>query len=54
MACRSALTSIKFLGVGSDAPKTTLSNHDLAQLVETNDEWISTRTGIKNRCMRVH
>lgn len=30
-------------------PPNVLSNHDLEQLVETSDEWITTRTGIKER-----
>ncbi len=34
---------------GSYLPKKQLSNHDLAAMVETNDEWIRERTGITNR-----
>jgi 3-oxoacyl-[acyl-carrier-protein] synthase-3 len=30
-------------------PPNVLSNHDLEQLVDTSDEWITTRTGIKER-----
>ena len=30
-------------------PEAVLSNKDLEQLVETNDEWIATRTGIRKR-----
>jgi 3-oxoacyl-[acyl-carrier-protein] synthase III len=30
-------------------PSTVLTNDDLARLVDTNDEWITTRTGIKRR-----
>ncbi|KAF5828682.1 thiolase-like protein [Dunaliella salina] len=37
------------LGVGAAAPPTVLTNDDLATVVDTNDEWISTRTGIKRR-----
>lgn len=37
------------LGTGSCLPKKILSNNDLEKIVETSDEWISTRTGIKNR-----
>ena len=40
---------IAITGIGSAAPKVILSNDDLSQMVETSDEWISTRTGIKNR-----
>ena len=36
-------------GTGSCIPKKTLTNDDLAKIVETNDEWIMTRTGIKVR-----
>jgi 3-oxoacyl-[acyl-carrier-protein] synthase-3 len=39
----------KLVGVGSSVPATVLSNTDLEKFVETNDEWISTRTGIKRR-----
>eukprot|EP00195_Chlamydomonas_chlamydogama_P007301 CAMPEP_0202901796 /NCGR_PEP_ID=MMETSP1392-20130828/14702_1 /ASSEMBLY_ACC=CAM_ASM_000868 /TAXON_ID=225041 /ORGANISM="Chlamydomonas chlamydogama, Strain SAG 11-48b" /LENGTH=337 /DNA_ID=CAMNT_0049588413 /DNA_START=228 /DNA_END=1241 /DNA_ORIENTATION=+ len=45
----SALTGCKLIGVGSCAPENTLTNDDLAKLVDTNDEWITTRTGIKRR-----
>ncbi len=37
------------IGVGSATPKTILTNDDLAKFVDTNDEWISSRTGIKSR-----
>jgi 3-oxoacyl-[acyl-carrier-protein] synthase-3 len=36
-------------GTGSALPAGELSNDDLARMVETSDEWITTRTGIKNR-----
>jgi 3-oxoacyl-[acyl-carrier-protein] synthase III len=36
-------------GWGKCMPPNVLSNHDLEQLVETSDEWITTRTGIKER-----
>jgi 3-oxoacyl-[acyl-carrier-protein] synthase-3 len=36
-------------GHGSYAPAGILTNEDLAKMVETSDEWISTRTGIKRR-----
>lgn len=39
----------KLVGCGSAVPSLKVSNDDLAKLVETNDEWISTRTGIRNR-----
>jgi len=36
-------------GVQGYLPETILSNHDLAQMVDTTDEWILTRTGISER-----
>ena len=36
-------------GLGSFIPSRVMTNHDLEKLVETSDEWISTRTGIKER-----
>lgn len=38
-----------FLGVGKATPEKVLTNHDLEQMVDTNDEWIRTRTGIEER-----
>ncbi|HET6853348.1 MAG TPA: beta-ketoacyl-ACP synthase III [Pyrinomonadaceae bacterium] len=37
------------LGTGHSYPEGILTNADLAQMVETSDEWITTRTGIKQR-----
>ena len=36
-------------GVGSYVPAKILTNADLEKMVETSDEWITTRTGIKER-----
>src|SRR5947209_1254247 len=36
-------------GVGSYLPARTLTNADLEKMVDTTDEWITTRTGIKER-----
>jgi len=36
-------------GVGSYVPAKVLTNAELARMVETTDEWITTRTGIKER-----
>lgn len=36
-------------GVGHYSPETKLTNRDLEKLVDTNDEWIRTRTGILER-----
>lgn len=37
------------IGTGSYLPENILTNDDLAKIVETSDEWIITRTGIKQR-----
>ena len=37
------------MGIGSDAPKQLLTNADLEKLVDTSDEWIVERTGIRTR-----
>jgi len=39
----------EIIGTGSYLPKKVLTNDDLSKLVDTSDEWIFTRTGIKNR-----
>jgi len=44
-----ALVGCKLAGVGSSVPTTVLSNTDLEKFVDTNDEWIATRTGIRRR-----
>jgi len=36
-------------GIGMYVPKNVISNQDLTQLMETSDEWIQERTGIKER-----
>ncbi|WP_026079593.1 beta-ketoacyl-ACP synthase 3 [Spirulina subsalsa] len=40
---------IVVIGSGSAAPTTLLNNDQLSQVVETSDEWIATRTGIRAR-----
>jgi len=37
------------LGTGSALPKRAVSNAEMAQMVDTTDEWIVERTGIRNR-----
>ena len=37
------------IGTGSCLPERILTNEDLAKMVDTSDEWITTRTGIKTR-----
>ena len=39
----------KIIGVGSYLPKKVLSNKDLEKSLDTTDEWITSRTGIKQR-----
>jgi 3-oxoacyl-[acyl-carrier-protein] synthase-3 len=41
--------SIKILGTGMYVPEKILTNEDLEKMVDTSDEWITTRTGIKER-----
>ncbi|MBI9009700.1 MAG: ketoacyl-ACP synthase III [Tenericutes bacterium] len=43
------MINTKILGTGSYVPKKILTNNDLKAFVDTNDEWIYTRTGIKER-----
>ena len=40
---------VNIIGCGSAAPKQVMTNDDLSLLVETSDEWIRTRTGIRRR-----
>ncbi len=39
----------KIIGTGAAVPDRVLTNFDLEKMVETSDEWITTRTGIKER-----
>ena len=39
----------KIIGTGSCVPERIVTNDDLAQIVETSDEWIQSRTGIRER-----
>lgn len=43
------MSFVRFLGTGSYAPYRILTNLDLEKLVDTSDEWIQTRTGIRER-----
>jgi len=40
---------VHLIGIGSAAPERILTNKDLEQIVDTSDEWITSRTGIKER-----
>lgn len=43
------LRGVKIAGLGMYAPERVLTNQELQQMVDTSDEWIVTRTGIKER-----
>ena len=40
---------LRIAGVGYSVPNTVVTNDDLTKLYDTSDEWIYTRTGIKER-----
>jgi 3-oxoacyl-[acyl-carrier-protein] synthase-3 len=40
---------VGIIGTGSAVPEKVLTNDDLAKIVDTSDEWIRTRTGIRER-----
>src|SRR2546422_3130164 len=44
-----ALRTVSIIGTGSYVPEKTLTNEDLSRMVDTSDDWITTRTGIKER-----
>ncbi|WP_457625080.1 beta-ketoacyl-ACP synthase III [Persephonella sp.] len=39
----------KITGIGMHVPPRVITNHDLEKILDTSDEWITTRTGIKER-----
>jgi 3-oxoacyl-[acyl-carrier-protein] synthase III len=41
--------TVSITGVGSYVPAKVLTNHDLEKMVDTSDDWIVTRTGIRER-----
>ncbi|MFZ3131760.1 MAG: beta-ketoacyl-ACP synthase III [Desulfosporosinus sp.] len=43
--------SVGIVGTGSYVPEKVITNVDLEKMVDTNDEWISSRTGIRERHM---
>ncbi|MCR9160591.1 MAG: beta-ketoacyl-ACP synthase III [Nannocystaceae bacterium] len=43
------MKSIKIVATGSYLPEKVLTNNDLEKMVDTSDEWITERTGIKER-----
>lgn len=43
------MNKVSILGLGHALPEKVLTNADLEKMVETSDDWITTRTGIKER-----
>lgn len=43
------MNNVQIIGTGSYAPERIVTNHDLAKIVDTSDEWVCSRTGIKER-----
>ncbi len=41
--------TVSIIGTGSYVPEKVLTNHDLEKIVDTTDEWIHTRTGMRER-----
>ena len=46
--------SIQILGTGSYVPEKIVTNDDLSKMVETSDEWITQRVGVRERHVSVH
>ena len=44
----------RIIGTGSYLPESVLTNDDLSKIVDTSDEWISSRTGIRQRHLAVN
>jgi 3-oxoacyl-[acyl-carrier-protein] synthase-3 len=53
MALKQIGTGIAITGSGSATPATSLANDGLSRVVETSDEWIASRTGIRQRRLAV-
>jgi len=43
------IRTVSITGIGSYVPKKVLTNHDLEKIVDTTDEWIFTRSGMRER-----
>ena len=43
------MPNARISGTGFFVPPKVMTNHDLSQFMDTNDEWIQERTGIKER-----
>lgn len=46
---KKVINQVKVISTGHYVPEQVLTNFDLEKIVQTSDEWIHTRTGIKNR-----
>ena len=44
-----AIMTARIAGIGAYVPENIITNDDLARIVETDDEWIQSRTGIAER-----
>ncbi len=53
MVLKNVGMGIALTGTGAAIPATSLANDGLSQIVETSDEWISSRTGIRHRRLAV-
>jgi 3-oxoacyl-[acyl-carrier-protein] synthase III len=49
MPAKGVVVPAEIVGLGTAVPRYVLTNADLEQLVDTNDQWITERTGIKER-----
>ncbi len=43
------MNKVQIIGTGSYVPENVVTNEDLSKMVDTTDEWIATRTGIRER-----
>ena len=39
----------KIIGMGYSVPENIITNHDLSKIMDTSDDWIQSRSGIKER-----
>jgi len=47
--CRLVTQGCKLVGCGSAVPTLEITNDELAKIVDTSDDWINGRTGIRKR-----
>ena len=47
------MKGIQIVSTGKALPEEIITNDDLSRIVDTNDEWITTRTGIKKRYRKI-